>query len=166
MKYIKHILLILTIVTFQSCGIYSLSPPTSIKADTFQVNRFENNALLIEPGLELDFQNALQDKIVNQTNYKLDNTNADLVYEGEITTYRISPTTATSDDRAAQNRLTITVKITFVNQKEEGKNFDQSFSRFADFSSSTSLATVENDLITEIFEQITQDIYNKTLGDW
>jgi len=168
MKYIKHILLILTIVTFQSCGIYSLSPPTSIKADTFQVNRFENNALLIEPGLELDFQNALQDKIVNQTNYKLDNTNADLVYEGEITTYRISPTTATSDNRAAQNRLTIGVKISFYNTNNEEDNEEgKSFSFFYDYPGSAQLVGGQKTTAhEEIFERLTQDIINATLAKW
>ena len=47
------------------------------------------------------------------------NSNGDLVYEGEITDYRISPTTATAESTAAQNRLTIAVKIRFFNRKNE-----------------------------------------------
>lgn len=167
MKYLKYILLIVAIVTFQSCGIYGFTQPSSIKAETFQVNRIENTALLFEPGLDLDFQNALQDKIVDQTNYKLENSNADLVYEGEITTYRISPTTATSDNRAAQNRLTIGVKISFYNTNNEADNVDQTFSFFYDYDGNAQLVGAQKATAhEEIFERLTQDIINATLAKW
>ena len=68
----------------------------------------------VEPGIDRDFTIALQDLIVNQTNLELVNSNGDLVYEGEITEYRISPTTATAENTAAQNRLTIGVNCTFL----------------------------------------------------
>lgn len=168
MKFIKYIVLALTIVTFQSCGIYGFTQPSSIKAETFQVNRIENNALLFEPGLDQDFQNALIDKIVDQTNYKYDNSNADLVYEGEITTYRISPTTATSDNRAAQNRLTIGVKISFYNtNNEEDNEENKSFTFFYDYPGSAQLVGSQKDTAhEEIFDRLTQDIINATLAKW
>ncbi|MFD1615238.1 LPS assembly lipoprotein LptE [Gelatiniphilus marinus] len=167
MKNIKYIFLLLAIATFKSCGIYGFTQPSSIKAETFQVNRIENNALLVEPGLERDFQNALQDKILDQTNYKLETSNADLVYEGEITTYRISPTTATSDNRAAQNRLTIGVKISFYNTNNEEDNVDQSFSFFYDYPGREQLVGAQKATAhEEIFERLTQDIINATLAKW
>ncbi len=167
MKYIKYIFLLLAIVTFQSCGVYGFTPPTSIKAETFQVNRFENNALLVEPGLERDFQNALQDLILNQTNYSLVTSNADLIYEGEITTYRVSPTTATSDNRAAQNRLTIGVKIRFYNTNNEEDDEEKSFSFFYDYPGSSQLVGGQKTTAhEEIFERLTQDIINATLAKW
>ena len=103
-----------------ACGAYSFTG-ASIPAgtETYQVNRFENTSLLIEPGLERDFKLALEDLIQNQTNLNLVPSNGDLVYEGEITGYRISPTTATSQNTAAQNRLTISVKVRFYNRKKE-----------------------------------------------
>ncbi|WOD44214.1 LptE family protein [Hwangdonia lutea] len=167
MKHIKYIFLALTIVTFESCGFYGFTQPSSIKADTFQVNRIENSALLFEPGLDQDFQRALQDKIVDQTNYKLETSNADLVYDGEITTYRISPTTATSDNRAAQNRLTIGVKISFYNTNNEEDNVDQSFSFFYDYPANAQLVGAQKATAhEEIFERLTQDIINATLAKW
>ncbi|WP_034043512.1 LptE family protein [Wocania ichthyoenteri] len=168
MKYIKYIFLLLTIVTFQSCGIYGFTQPSSIKAETFQVNRFENNSLLVEPGLERDFQNALQDLILDQTNYSLVTSNADLVYEGEITTYRVSPTTATSDNKAAQNRLTIGVKISFYNKNNEEDNEEgKSFSFFYDYPGSAQLVGSQKATAhEEIFERLTQDIINATLAKW
>ena len=122
MKYIKHILILLLTTALVACGAYSFTgasiPPGT---ETYQVNRFENTSLLIEPGLERDFKLALEDLIQNQTNLTLVPSKGDLIYEGEITEYRISPTTATSDNRAAQNRLTINIKLRFFNKR--GKCF-------------------------------------------
>lgn len=154
--------------TFTNCKFYGFTQKSSIKAETFQVNRIENSALLFEPGLDLDFQRALQDKIVDQTNYKLENANADLVYEGEITTYRISPTTATSDNRAAQNRLTIGVKISFYNTNNEEDNEEgKSFSFFYDYPANAQLVGAQKATAhEEIFDRLTQDIINATLAKW
>ena len=168
MKHAKYIIAILTIVTLTSCGIYSFTG-TSISSDikTYQVNRFENNALLIEPGLETDFKIALEDLIQNQTNLNLVPSNGDLVYEGEITDYRVSPTTATSESVAAQNRLTISVKLRFFNRKKEEDDLEQSFSFFYDYDGTAQLiGTTKTTAHEEIFERLTQDIFNATLAKW
>ncbi len=168
MKNIKYFFLILTISTIIGCKIqYGFTQPSSLIAETFQVNRIENNSLLVEPGLERDFKLALEDLIQDQTNYSLVTSNGDLVYEGEITTYRISPTTATSQNTAAQNRLTIGVKIRFYNKNNEEDDVEQSFSFYYDYPGSSQLiggqkATAHE----EIFERLTQDIVNATLAKW
>ncbi|GAA4964517.1 LptE family protein [Algibacter aquimarinus] len=167
MKLIKYICLVLIITSVQSCGIYGFTQPSSIKADTFQVNRFENTALLFEPGLDLLFQNSLQDLIQDQTNYNLVANNADLVYEGEISEYRISPTTATSENTAAQNRLTIGVKVRFYNKNNAEDDIEQNFSFFFDYAGSAQLIGAQKATAhEEIFDRITQDIINATLAKW
>ncbi len=169
MNVLKYTFLIAVSITILGCGAYSFtgaSVPEGTK--TFQVNRFENNALLVEPGLERDFQNALQDLIQNQTNLSLVTTGGDLVYEGEISTYRISPTTATSQSTAAQNRLTIGVKVSFYNTKKEDDNIEnKSFSFFYDYPGSSQLVGGQKTTAhEEIFERLTQDIFNATLARW
>lgn len=169
MKPLKHILLLLLLATTSlGCKVqYGFTQPSSIDAETFQVNRFENTSILFEPGLDLLFQNALQDLIQDQTNYKLDTSNADLVYEGEITNYRISPTTSTSENTAAQNRLTISVKIRFYNKNNEEDDIEQTFSFFYDYDGSSQLiGSVKTTAHEEIFDRITQDIINATLAKW
>lgn len=168
MKYIKHILILLLTTTLVACGAYSFTgasiPPGT---ETYQVNRFENTSLLIEPGLERDFKLALEDLIQNQTNLTLVPSKGDLIYEGEITEYRISPTTATSDNRAAQNRLTINIKLRFFNTKKEDDDIEQSFSFFYDYPASGVLSGSQKTTAhEEIFERITQDIFNATLAKW
>ena len=168
MKDVKYIIILIVTTTFVSCGFYSFtgaSVPAGTK--TYQVNRFENNALLVEPGLERDFKLALEDLIQNQTNLNLVTSNADLVYEGEITDYRISPTTATSQNTAAQNRLTISVKVRFFNRKKEDDDLEQTFSFFYDYPGSSQLIGAQKATAhEEIFERLTQDIFNATLAKW
>ncbi|NMH89802.1 LptE family protein [Flavivirga algicola] len=168
MKIVKYIFLLVITLTIVNCGIYSFTG-ASISPDvkTFQVNRFENTSLLIEPGLERDFKLALEDLIQNQTNLGLVPSNGDLVYEGEITNYRISPTTATSQNTAAQNRLTIGVKVRFFNRKKEEDDLEQSFSFFYDYPGSSQLVGSQKTTAhEEIFERLTQDIFNATLAKW
>lgn len=167
-KQIIYISLFSLSFLFTSCWKYSFtgaSVPANVK--TYQVNRFENNALLVEPGLERDFKIALEDLIQNQTNLTLVTSNGDLVYEGEITDYRVSPTTATSEDIAAQNRLTISVKVRFFNKKKEEDDLEQSFSFFYDYAGSSQLiGATKTTAHEEIFERLTQDIFNATLAKW
>ncbi|MFI1771983.1 LptE family protein [Thalassobellus citreus] len=167
-KYFFYFLFLAFSVSLSSCGFYSFTG-ASISPDvkTFQVNRFENNALLVEPGLERDFKLALEDLIQNQTNLSLEKSNSDLVYEGEITDYRISPTTSTSQNTAAQNRLTISVKVRFYNRKKEEDDLEQTFSFFYDYNGSAQLIGSQKTIAhEEIFERLTQDIFNATLAKW
>lgn len=168
MKLFKFILLITTSITILGCGAYSFTG-ASISPDTktFQVNYFQNNALLIEPGLERDFTNALTDLILNQTNLSLVKSGGDLVYEGEITTYRISPTTATANNTAAQNKLTIAVNVRFFNKNNEEDDFEQTFSFYYDYAGSAQLiGSQKTTAHEEIFERLTQDIFNASLAKW
>lgn len=122
---------------------------------------------MVEPGIERTFTVALQDLIQNQTVLTLTNTNADLVYEGEITEYRISPMTATADQTAAQNRLYISIRVRFTNKNKSEDDFEQSFSHFYDYPANEQLMGARlNGAIDEIYERITQDVFNASLAKW
>jgi len=167
MRKTKHILITLVFLAMlQSCWKYSFtSVSISENTKTFQVNYFQNNAPLIEPGLERDFKIALEEIILNQTKLDLVKSNGDLVYEGEIVEYRISPTTATANNTAAQNRLTIGVKVHFYDKNDPEAEFDQRFSFYFDYAGSAQLVGSQKDTaIAEIFERITQDVVNASLS--
>lgn len=167
MKSIKYIITLSITLLLLSCGPYSFTGVQDLKAETFQVNYFQNTANLIEPGLDRDFTLALQDLIINQTNLSLTNTNGDLVYEGEITEYRISPTTAQSNSTAAQNRLTISVNVRMYDKDNPDEEFEQRFSFFFDYDGSSQLIGAQKDTAhEEIFDRLTQDIFNATLAKW
>jgi hypothetical protein len=169
MKYLKIILFSCYLCLFSGCSVkYSLTG-ASISAETksFQVNYFQNAAALIEPGIERDFTNSLIDLLINQTSLDLVKSNGDLTYEGEITEYRISPTTATANNTAAQNRLTISVNVRFFDKNDEEANFEKRFSFYFDYAGSSQLIGSQKDAaVEEIFERITQDVFNASLAKW
>lgn len=162
----------LLVLCLNGCGAYNFTGGSVGKAETFQVNYFQNYATqtpgsIFEPGMDRDFTLALQDRILNQTSLDLVNSGtADLLYEGEITEYRISPMTATAQQTAAQNRLSIRVKVRFYNRTKEDADFDQSFSFFFDYDANAQLASVKSEAHEIIFERLTQDIFNASLADW
>lgn len=167
MNYFKYIGLVFISAILLGCGNYSFTGVTDLGAKTFQVNYFQNNAPLIEPGLERDFKIALEELILNQTSLDLVKSGGDLTYEGEIVEYRISPTTATSDNRAAQNRLTISVQVRFYDKNDPEGEVDQRFSFFYDYAGQQQLVGSQKETAhEEIFERITQDIFNATLAKW
>ena len=150
-----------------ACGAYSFTGATT-NADTLQVNFFRNQASLVEPTLSQRFTPELQDLFLRQTNLTLVNSpNADLRLEGEITGYRINPMSATAQQTAAQNRLTVAVNVRFYNNLDEKKDFEKSFSFYSDFSANEQLVGgVLESALDEILERILQDIFNAALGDW
>ena len=167
MRLINHFIAVVFLLTFSGCSVYNFTGTGKIDAKTFQVNFFPNNAELIEPGLDRTFTLALQDLIQNQTNLNLIKNNGDLTYEGEITDYRITPMTATADQKASQNRLTIRINVRFTNKNKETDNFEKQFDFFYDYPASQQLTGQTKDAgIKEILDRITQDIFNESLAKW
>jgi hypothetical protein len=108
----------------------------------------------------------LKDYLLGQTRLDLAKNNGDIQYSGVVTNYTISPIAIQSDESASTNRLSVTIKVNYVNVFEEEKNSEKSFTRFADFDRNTQLSDVEETLLEEIVTQLVQDIFNSTLGDW
>ncbi|SDS25003.1 LptE family protein [Gramella sp. MAR_2010_147] len=167
MKKLFFIFCSTLLLSLQSCGIYSFTGADTGEAETFQVNFFQNNADLVEPGIDRTFTNSLQDLILNQTSLNLTNTNGDLVFEGEITQYYISPMSATAQNTAAQNRLTISVNVRYYNTLEPEKDFENRFSFYYDYPAQTQLVGAAlQTALDEIYTRLTQDIFNAALTDW
>lgn len=140
----------------------SISP----EVKTFMVKYFQKTSALGPSSLSQLFTEKLKDKFLSQTSLKLTDKNADLVFEGSISNYMVTPLAIQANETAAKNRLTITITVKFTNITNEKQNFESSFSRFADFSSSQSLSVVETDLITEINDQLVDDVFNKAFINW
>ncbi|MBN9284057.1 MULTISPECIES: LptE family protein [unclassified Flavobacterium] len=168
MKNIKYIITLSLVLIVSSCSVYNFTGTGKIDAKTFQVNYFQNNAALVEPGIERTFTLELQKIIQNQTNLSLTNTGGDLIYEGEITDYRITPMGSTADQRASQNRLSITVNVRFTNKNKADDDFEnKKFSFYYDYPADTQLIGAKlSEALTVIFERITQDIFNQSLAKW
>lgn len=160
--------LAMTAFIVQSCGIYSFTG-TSIQPDvkTVTVNYFEYKALKVNPSLSNDLTNALQDKFLKLTKLEQVDMDGDLEITGAVTGYDVKAAAITANEQAAMNRLTVTVKISFVNRKYPEDDFDdKSFSAYADFDAMQSLDAVESSICEEIIEQLCEDMFNATVANW
>ena len=164
----RHILIIMLLLpVLAACGIYKFND-TSIAPDvhTISVYNIDNQAMKINPTLSNTITVALQEKYRKLTKLEMIEDGGDLEVSGAITSYDVTPTAVTSQEVAAQNRLTITVKISFKNRKYPNEDFDKSFVAFQDYDSNLSLDSVEAQLVDDIVEILVEDIFNKALVNW
>jgi hypothetical protein len=157
-----------TMMIVHSCGIYSFTG-TSIQPDvkTVTINYFDYQALKVNPSLSNDLTTALQDKFLKLTKLEQVDMDGDIEVIGSITGYDVKATAITANEQAAQNRLTVTVKIDFVNRKYPEDDFEgKSFSAYADFDAMQPLDAVEATLCEDIIEQLCDDMFNATVASW
>jgi len=150
-----------------SCGIYSFTG-TSIQPDvkTITIPYVEYKALRVNPSLSGDLTEALQEKFRKLTRLEQVDQDGDLELVTEVTGYDIKTAAVTANEQAAQNRLTISVKITFTNRKYPEDDVSQSFSAYEDFNADMSLDAVEAGLCETIIEKLVEDIFNATVAQW
>lgn len=140
----------------------SISP----EVKTVAISNMPNNAGLVVPTLSRTITDALRDYFTSQTNLVLVERNGDLSLEGAITQYSVQPVAIQGNETAALNRLTIAVSVKFVNKTDPKQNWESSFSRYQDYSSTLNLVSVQDGLIKEITDQLVQDIFNKSVVNW
>lgn len=164
------------LLLFTACGVYSFTGATlSPEMKTLSVQTFFDEAGNGPPTLSINFTESVKEYFQRNTSLALIPNEGDLQLEGSIVRYDLSPLAPTSTGNinfpdagvAALQRLTITVKVVYVNLVDETKNFDQNFSFYADYDpQATDFNSVEAQLVDEIFEQIILDIFNATIADW
>jgi len=164
----KILISALAVLAFGACGIYSFSG-TSIKPDvnTITINFFEYKALKVNPTLANDLTESLRTRFRRMTRLEQVETDGDMEITGTVTGYDIRASAVTADEVAAQNRLTVTVSVSFSDKLHPDEDFDnKSFSAYADYDSTNSLDAVESSLCIEIIEKIVEDIFNATVAQW
>ena len=150
------------------CGIYSFSG-TSIQSDVHSIciEPVVNKATKINPALANQLTEALNDKFRKLTKLEQVQEDGDLDLLVTIESYDVRATAVTADEVAAMNRLTITCKVSFVNNKHTEDNIDnQSFAAYEDYDSNNSLDMVEARLCETIVEKLVDDIFNATVAQW
>ena len=150
----KHLIIILSlsllvVVVLGGCSMvkYSFSG-TSIQPEvkTVTINYFDYKALKVNPNLSNDLTEALRDKFRKLTKLEQVDMDGDLELQGEVTGYEVRAAAVTANEVAAQNRLTVTVKLKFTNRKFPEDDFEKNFSAYADYDSTNSLDAVESTL--------------------
>lgn len=155
-------------VVFAACKISYSFTGASIAPNvkTFSVYYFPNRAKLVNPNLSQLFTDGLQEKLIKQTSLNQISEDGDLEFNGQITDYDVRPMNIVSGDLAAQNRLTIGVKVKFTNNKDHTQDWEKTFTAYEDFESSNSLSSVEDQLVPEIIKKLTDDIFNASVANW
>ena len=160
--------LLAAVLTLSACGIYSFSG-TSIQNDvnTINIEYFEYKAQKVNPSLSNDLTEALRTRFRRMTRLEQVEQDGDLEIVGEVTGYSVSATAITAGAFAAQNRLTVTVSVSFTNRKYPEDDFEnKTFSAYADYDSANSLDAVESSLCAEIVDKLIEDIFNATVAQW
>ena len=162
-------LTILLLIILTSCTISYKFNGAAIDYNTtktISVAEFPIRAALVYPPLGPAFNEALKDIYTRQTRLSMVKTGGDLQVEGEITGYDLSPQAVTEDAYASQTRLTISVKVRYTNTKNPNLNVDQTFRAYRDFSSSQMLTQFQDELISQIVDELAELIFNATVGSW
>ena len=133
---------------------------------TVHVSEFPIRAALVYPPLQQTFENELLDYIARNTRLQVVDGASDLQIEGEITGYSLSPQAVTENAFASQTRLTISVRVKYIDNKQDNNSIDQTFSAYRDFDSSLMLNDVQDDLCQQISKELVELIFNATLGNW
>ena len=164
------ILLIAIIVNACKIGYSFTGASISPAVKTVFIDFFTNRARVVNPMLSQTFTEAMKDKFVNETGLSMERDQGDLEFSGEITGYDVRPLSIQQSEQgrdfASMNRLTVTVKVVFTNNKDHEQDFNTSFSAYYDWESTRSLNEVESSAVDVIVEQLVDDIFNKSVANW
>ncbi|MDC3353734.1 LPS assembly lipoprotein LptE [Schleiferiaceae bacterium] len=147
-------------------GGYSFTGGDVGEAKTLSIQRFDNNAPLVNPKLSQQFTETLQQVMVRQTPLSLVRVDGDLDFSGAITSYEVRSEAPSANDQVAQSRLSVTVRVNYLNHLDDSKNFEQSFSVYRNFPATSDLTSVEDALVDEIVQELAEKIFNRSLVNW
>ena len=165
----RNLLVCLCLLMATACSISYKFNGASIdytKMKTIMISDFTNQASYVNPTLAPEFTEELKDIYIRQTRLEQVTSNGDLALEGEVTGYDFTPMAVKEDALASQTRLTITVRVRYMNNTNPDEDFEQSFSAYREFDSNLMVQQVESSLCAEIIEEIVDQVYNATVANW
>lgn len=161
------LLLAATLLLSACVGGYSFTGASiPAEAKTLSLKPFPNYATTVNPQLSQKLYDAMHNLYESQTQLNVTNNDGDLQVSGEITSYSTQASSLSSDDNVATNRLTVTIKVKFVNLITPSDDFEQSFTRYKDYDATRDFSAVEGALVEEIVTELSEDVFNKTVVNW
>ena len=165
MKFISVLMLMTSAFYFYSCYSFKgISIPDNV--NTYKVEVFQNRAGNAPATIGQTFTDALNERVQSQTRLNFKNNEADVIFKGNVQSYRVQSIAPTGDNKSALNRLKITVEVEYINTLKEDDKWKQNFTHQRDFDSSINLFSVQDQYIDEIFELIVEDVFNKAFTNW
>lgn len=143
----------------------SISPTIS----SFYIDQFQNAAGNAPPDIGQRFSEKLKDIVLSGSRLGYNEKTPDIEFVGSIRSFVVSSVAPSSSERgfgSSLNRLEISVQIDYLNNQDDKENWSQSFTFFQDFDANTDLISVQDELIENIFDRITQDVFNRAFTNW
>ena len=174
MGWINKLSIVLTLactaLIVYSCRIsMGLAPISSIdysNVKTISITDFPNRADYVYAPLAVEFNQTLRDMFIQQTRLQVVNGGGDLEIEGEITGYNQYNESVDASGYASKVKVTLTVNVRYTNNTNHEEDFEQQFSAFQTYESTQLLTDVQDQLITLMVDDITEQIFNATVANW
>lgn len=158
-----------TLIVFVACSVSYKFNGASIdytRTKTIQINDFPIRATYVWGPMQAMFNNRLKDIYASQTRLIQVKRNGDLKIEGEITQYQQRNKSVSADGYSAQTELSMTVNVRFTNNAKHSDDFERSFTATASYETTQSLASVQEELVTQMCKDICDQIFNATVANW
>lgn len=163
--WLRTIILFIFISAFQACyTLNGISIPDNIQ--TYYIDNFKQSARNAPPLINQIFTDELRNKINQQTKLTGNNTDPDIEFKGDISRFDLQPLAPTRDEESSLNRLNVSIQIEYINHRDEEASWKQAFSQNYDFSADQDLISVQDQAIADIYEQIIEQIFNKSFANW
>ena len=168
MKQIFFIFSVIFVIIQNSCTITYSTSGASISPDvrTVSIQYFKNQTTNVNPTLSQDFTEKFKQKFIDETDLRVVNDKGHLNFEGEITGYSTEPMSIGDNQQAMQNKLTVTIKIRYNNEKDDKYNYDKSFSDSDNYLSSKNLDEASEEILPDIIDRIIDKAFNEAVANW
>lgn len=161
--------IILTMLLLSACTISYRFNGASIDyttTKTIQIDNFPIRSAYVWGPMQSIFQNRLTDIFANQTKLRQVKKNGDLQLAGEIVAFDQYNKGISSDGYSSLVQLKMTVNVRFVNNKKHSEDFERQFTATSEYDASQQLTTVQEELVTQMVKDITDQIFNATVANW
>ena len=163
-------ILLLAAATLWSCAFsgykFNGASIDYTKTKTIQIADFPIRSSYVWGPMGPMFNNQLKDEFASHTKLSQVKRNGDLKIEGEITQYTQRNKSVAADGRSAQTELAITVNVRFTNNNNHNEDFERQFTANKSYETTQSLASVQEELVTQMVKDLTEQIFNATVANW
>ena len=136
------------------------------KTKTIQIADFPIRSSYVWGPMASIFNNQLKDQYANHTRLTQVKRNGDLKIEGEIIRYDQRNKSVSAEGYSAQTELSMTVNVRFTNNVNHSEDFERQFTATSSYETTQSLNSVQEELVTQMVKEITDQIFNATVANW
>ena len=136
------------------------------KTKTIQIADFPIRASYVWGPMQAIFNNELKDIFANHTRLEQVKRNGDQKIGGEITQYQQRNKGVSSEGYSSQTEMSMTVNVRFTNNTNHKEDFERQFTATASYETTQSLNAVQEELVTQMVKEITDQIFNATVANW